>query len=43
LLFLSIEATQTISLVNKALIIQVIILSAFIMMIGLMANKPQPE
>ncbi|NNV55249.1 cation:proton antiporter [Limnovirga soli] len=41
LLFLSIEATQTISLVNKALIIQVIILSAFIMMIGLMANKPQ--
>ncbi len=43
LLFLSIEATQTISLVNKALIIQVIILSAFIMMIGLMANKPQPK
>jgi hypothetical protein len=43
LLFLSIEATQTISLVNKALIIQVIILSAFIMMIGLMANKTQPK
>ena len=41
LLFLSIEPTDTISLVNKSLIIQVIILTALLMMIGLMANKPQ--
>ncbi|MBK7226418.1 MAG: sodium:proton antiporter [Saprospiraceae bacterium] len=41
LLFLSIEPSQTISLVNKSLIIQVIILSALLMMIGLMVNKPQ--
>lgn len=41
LLFLSIEPTQTISLVNKSLIIQVIILTALLMMIGLMANKTQ--
>jgi hypothetical protein len=40
LLFLSIEPTHTISLVNKSLIIQVVILTAFIMMIGLMINKP---
>jgi hypothetical protein len=40
LLFLSIEPTHTISLVNKSLIIQVIILTALFMMIGLMANKP---
>jgi len=43
LLFLSIEPTHTISLVNKSLIIQVIIISALLMMIGLMTNKPKPE
>lgn len=41
LLFLSIEPTHTILLVNKSLIIQVIILTALVMMFGLMANKPQ--
>lgn len=41
LLFLSIESTQTISLVNQSLIIQVIILTALLMMFGLMLNKPQ--
>ena len=41
LLFLSIEPTHTISLVNKSLIIQVIILTALVMMFGLMANKPK--
>lgn len=41
LLFLSIEPTHTISIVNKSLIIQVIILSALVMMFGLMANKPK--
>ena len=41
LLFLSIEPTNTISLVNKSLIIQVIILTALLMMFGLMANKPR--
>ena len=41
LLFLSIEPTHTISLVSKSLIIQVIILTALVMMFGLMANKPQ--
>jgi len=39
LLFLSIEPTHTISLVNKSLIIQVIILTALLMMFGLMTNK----
>lgn len=39
LLFLSIKPTQNIALVNKSLIIQVIILSALIMMIGLLTNK----
>lgn len=41
LLFLSIEPPHTISLVNKSLIIQVIILTALLMMFGLMANKPR--
>ena len=41
LLFLSIEPTHTISLVNKSLITQVIILTALLMMFGLMANKPR--
>jgi hypothetical protein len=39
LLFLSIEPTHTISLVNNSLIIQVIILTALMMMIGIMTNK----
>jgi hypothetical protein len=41
LLFLSIAPTQTIPLVNKSLIIQVIILTALVMMFGLMAKRPQ--
>lgn len=41
LLFVSIEPTQTISLVNKSLIIQVIIITALLMMLGLMTNKSQ--
>ncbi len=41
LLFLSIEPTHNISLVNKSLIIQVIILTALLMMFGLMADKPK--
>lgn len=41
LLFLSIEPSHTISLVNKSLIIQVIIITALLMMFGLMAYKPQ--
>lgn len=40
LLFLSIEANQRIPLVNKPLIIQVIVLTALLMMIGLIINKP---
>lgn len=39
LLFLSIPETSKIPLVNKALIIQVIVLSALIMMLGLIFNK----
>lgn len=39
LLFLAIEPEQTIFLVNKSLIIQVIILTALVMMIGLMTSK----
>lgn len=39
LLFLSIEPAHTISLVNKSLIIQVIILTALLMMFGLMTHK----
>lgn len=39
LLFLSIPASQTISLVNKSLIIQIIILSALVMMVGLMMEN----
>lgn len=39
LLFFSIEPTQQILLVNKSLIIQVVILTALIMMIGLMLKK----
>lgn len=43
LLFLSIDPTQSIELVNKSLVIQVVILSAFMMMIGLMINKPEKK
>jgi len=42
LLFLSIESTQRVSLVNNSMIIQVIIFSALIMMTGLIAAK-KPE
>lgn len=40
LLYLSIDPSQAISLVNKSLIIQVIILTALVMMAGLMMDKP---
>lgn len=43
LLFLSIPASQAISFVNKSLIIQVIILTALIMMTGLMLTKTKTE
>lgn len=39
LLYVSIDATQTISLVNKSLIIQVIVLTALLMMFGLIFTK----
>jgi len=39
LLFLTIPKNQAIELVNKSLIIQVIILTTLIMMLGLMTNK----
>jgi cell volume regulation protein A len=39
LLFFSIPASQTMALANKSLIIQVIILTAFVMMLGLMKQK----
>jgi len=41
LLFLSIDETKRISLVNPSLIIQVILLSAFVMMLGLMFSKQE--
>jgi Kef-type K+ transport system membrane component KefB len=40
LLFLSIPAGDTVSLVNKSLLTQVIVLTALIMMIGMIFNKP---
>lgn len=43
LLFLSIPDNQTTDLANNSLIIQVIILSALVMMFGLMTNKPNPK
>lgn len=43
LLFLSIPDKQTTDLANNSLIIQVIILSALVMMFGLMTNKPNPK
>lgn len=39
LLFISIDPTHTISFVNKSLIIQIVILTALVMMFGLMMNK----
>lgn len=43
LLFLSIPFESKIPIVNKALIIQIIVLSALIMMIGLIFNKKEKE
>lgn len=43
LLFLSIPLESKIPLVNKALIIQVIVLSSLIMMVGLIFNKTEPK
>lgn len=43
LLFLSIPLSQTCTLVSKSLVIQVIIISALMMMFGLMAHKTEPE
>jgi potassium/hydrogen antiporter len=43
LLFLSISATQNISLVNNSLIIQVVIITAFVMMFGLMMPKKMEQ
>jgi len=43
LLFLSIPASQVSQLASKSLIIQVIILTALIMMLGLMTNKKKAE
>ncbi|WP_028524394.1 cation:proton antiporter [Runella limosa] len=43
LLFLSIPATQIIPLINKSLIIQIIILTALIMMAGLMLHKKEEK
>ena len=43
LLFLSIPASQNIPVVNRSLIIQVIILTTLIMMIGLMSYKQKKE
>ena len=43
LLFLSIVPAQNIPLVNKPLILQIILLSAFIMMLGLMVSKKKDD
>lgn len=43
MLFLSIDPIHAISFVNKSLIIQVIILTALVMMVGLMADKTKLE
>ncbi|MDP4809543.1 MAG: hypothetical protein NWR65_00290, partial [Saprospiraceae bacterium] len=43
LLFLSIPSTQQFYMANKSLILQVIILSAFVMMFGLINYKKVPE
>lgn len=43
LLYLSIPAAYHIDIVNKSLILQIILLTAFIMMIGLMVTKKNPQ
>jgi len=43
LLFLAIDPSQSIELVNKSLIIQVIILTSLIMMLGLITNKKEKK
>ncbi len=43
LLFLAIPVTQSIELVNKSLIIQVVILSALMMMFGMMTTRREKE
>lgn len=43
LLFLSIPVSQNIEIANKSLVIQVIILTALVMMFGLMINKKNEE
>jgi len=43
LLFLSIPSEQTIPLVNKSLIIQIIILTALVMMVGMMLAKEEKD
>ncbi|WP_229201259.1 cation:proton antiporter domain-containing protein [Arcticibacterium luteifluviistationis] len=43
LLFLSIPVSQSIDLVNNSLVIQVIILTALVMMVGLMRTRPKEE
>ena len=43
LLFLSIVPAQQIPLVNKSLILQVVLLSALVMMIGLVATGKKKE
>ncbi|MFN8309992.1 MAG: hypothetical protein U0T73_08510 [Chitinophagales bacterium] len=43
LLFLSIEPAHTISIVNKSLILQVMLLTAVVMMFGLMTHKSQNQ
>ncbi len=43
LLFLSIPISQNIDIANKSLVIQVIIVTAFVMMIGLMTTKKNEE
>lgn len=43
LLFLSIPATQAIPLFNRSLVLQVIIIMAFVMMIGMIKQKPSEQ
>lgn len=43
LLFLSIPSAQAIGIVNKSLVIQVIILSSLVMMVGMMFSKKEEE
>ncbi len=43
LLFLSIDISQQISLVNKSLVVQVVLLTAIVMMVGLMSARKKPR